>query len=186
MRASTEMGGRESEDSRTLHSLSWMVPTKPREQTKLSMPVSAADTPFLSAKRKVERANHHIEEAKTRIANFLANDFHPPFVDKDPKTGDLCLNVWHPGPHILPGFSTIVGDTVHNLRSALDHTISDIVRMCGGNDSDVHFPMHETRIELEKAIDRGLKKKIGPDLCRFIIKTIKPYRTGNYPSLGSQ
>jgi hypothetical protein len=145
------------------------------------MPVSAADTPFLSAQRKVERANHHIEEAKTRIANFLTNDFQPPFVDKDPETGNLRLNWWHPGQYILPGFATIVGDTVHNLRSAFDHTISEIVRMRGGNDSNVHFPMHETREELEKSIDRGLKKKIGPDLCGFIIETIKPYRTGNYP-----
>jgi hypothetical protein len=144
-------------------------------------PISLADTPFLSARRKIERANHHIKEVQSQIVAFLATDFHHPVVEKDPETGNLRLNFWHPGPHAMPGFGATIGDAVHNLRCALDHTISEIVRMCGGNDVNVHFPMHETREELKKSIDHGLKKKIGPELCSFIIETIKPYRCGNYP-----
>jgi hypothetical protein len=139
--------------------------------------VSLGDTPFLSARRKVERANHHIQETQSRIVAFVTTDYHPPFIDKDPETGNFRLNFWH----AIPDLGAMIGDAIHNLRCALDHTVSEIVRMLGGNDADVHFPMHETRKELEKSIDRGLKKKIGPELCSFIVETIKPYRTGNYP-----
>jgi hypothetical protein len=144
-------------------------------------PISLADTPFLSARRKIERANYHIDEAKSQIAAFLTTDFRRPFVEKDMETGNLRLNFWHPPRHAMPAFGATIGDAVHNLRCALDHTISEIVRMLGGNDVNVHFPMHETREELEKSIDHGLKKKIGPELCSFIVETIKPYRAGNYP-----
>ena len=136
---------------------------------------------FLSARRKIERANQHIKEAQSRINEFLAANFYPPFIDKDPKTGNLCGNFWEPSTQDLP-LGTVIGDVVHNLRSALDHTIAEIVRTLGGNDmsSDVHFPAHETRNKLKKAIDGGLKKKIGAELCDFIVDTIKPYKTGNY------
>jgi hypothetical protein len=139
--------------------------------------------PFFSARSKIERADQHIRDAQRRIDRFIATECHRPFADKDPDSGAIHLNFWYPGPYAVNGLGVIVGDAVHNLRSALDHMVSEIITIIGGNPNgrEAAFPMHETREELEISINRGLEKKIGADLCRFIIETIRPYKAGNFP-----
>ena len=76
----------------------------------------------------------------------------------------------------------MIGDALHNLRSALDILWHDIIRECGGTPSRyTRFPIRETADELEPAFKDMLKKKqIEIVVKNFLMSDIKPYKAGNY------
>ena len=70
----------------------------------------------------------------------------------------------------------IIGDAIHNLRSALDLAICELVakdtRWC-------KFPFHPTAEKLISAVTKGAIKVSGPAVVDAIINIIKPYKGGN-------
>jgi len=75
----------------------------------------------------------------------------------------------------------LLGDIIHNLRSALDHIATAIV----GNGNNVYFPFHqklENLMSSDGTIVCRKTKDIEATICnlgRFIIAEIKPYEAGN-------
>ena len=147
-------------------------------------------TRFAESALKVQRAYRHINEIQHHFATFLDSDFCKLHIETEPDTGHhlLKLDSLAPMPADIP---LSIGDTVHNLRAALDYLTSKVVRDAGGNDSRVSFPMHETRDALIASFEthpttgkkggNALIKDAAPDLVEIIVDTIKPYKTGNFP-----
>jgi hypothetical protein len=80
-----------------------------------------------------------------------------------------------PVPQFL---SAIIGDTVHNLRTALDLLACDLVRLNGRSVRGVYFPFCEKASDLSTVIkDRNLHRA-GDDIIRAI-KHLQPYKGGN-------
>ena len=74
--------------------------------------------------------------------------------------------------------SLIVGDVVHNLHTALDMAIWEIIPPdCRG--TDVKFPFYETRKQLEAQLNKGKIKIYAPAVADLIINKYKPYKEGN-------
>lgn len=68
---------------------------------------------------KLNRAEHHLESLRSDIEGFVKSDFYETVTEFDYK-GRLVArlkNVKDPPPEL----SILIGDCVHNLRSALDH-----------------------------------------------------------------
>ena len=80
----------------------------------------------------------------------------------------------------------IVGDAIHNLRSALDFAISDIEFLTTGvRDPHTSFPIRDTKDQLVAAVCGGLKKKIPKAVTDHIVNVVQPYRGGNGSSIWS-
>src|SRR6478672_4813867 len=87
------------------------------------MPETSVD--FSGAWRKVARAEKHRAELAVEVQAFLARK---PFASRHAKEPGECGATVH---HVYAvvreqppaGWSPIIGDVVHNLRSALDHAL---------------------------------------------------------------
>jgi hypothetical protein len=78
-------------------------------------------------------------------------------------------------------WSAIIGDVLHNLRSALDLIACDLHRITGGNPkeiSGVYYPFCKDRTELPQMIRQRRLGHIGKEF-RSIIEQTSPYKGGN-------
>lgn len=69
---------------------------------------------------KIERAKEHVDNLHREVVAFLESDSHEVVPENDPDTGEFVLVVRAlvPPPR---RWGTLIGDTAHNLRSALDY-----------------------------------------------------------------
>jgi hypothetical protein len=68
---------------------------------------------------KLNRADHHLRDVRVAVSEFVESDFYETTTELD-RRGRLvgrAHNVKRPKPHL----SVLIGDAVHNFRSALDH-----------------------------------------------------------------
>ena len=141
-----------------------------------------ANPTFKDARLKIERANQHITELNSLLKSFVDSDFYRLSVEKDADTGDHVLQfaVTKPVPE---GFSAIIGDALHNLRTVLDYVAVDIVTAGGGSTGYTSFPFRETREEVENAISGGQMKLAGADIVSLILDVVQPYNKGGNEAL---
>lgn len=134
---------------------------------------------FEGSKRKVEWAEKHIGDLQACVRAFNASDYYRLRVDKDGKTGNdrLKFEIAKSVPRDIP---LIIGDAIHNLRSALDFLTSDVVFLATGERSTyTKFPIHDTREKLVAALEGGTVKKASTDISSHILNIVKPYKGGN-------
>ena len=72
----------------------------------------------------------------------------------------------------------VLGDAVHNLRTALDLLACDLVRLNGQSAKGVHFPFAESEDGLDEQIKKKKFDRASPEAVR-LLKKIRPYRGGN-------
>lgn len=145
-----------------------------------TLPYKRQNMPFESAKLKVYRAKEHIYQLNSLLESWSKLDTYKVSVNEDAKTGfnTLSLEV----TETIPGDTALViGDVIHNFRSALDHVIYEVVTSAGGDGSRVQFPFQEDRKQLITGSSRYREiERISPKAAALIADTIKPYKTGNY------
>lgn len=134
---------------------------------------------FAGPESKIRRAQRLISELEACLQQFLRDGACSVEVHEDTTTGSHLLKVVTPKP--LPeDIPLIIGDAANNLRSALDILISAFIRKAGGNVAVGSLPVHETRENLEGALQRSEIQKMRPDVAQFILNTVKPYKDGNF------
>jgi hypothetical protein len=121
---------------------------------------------FDSAKQKIERADHHIAELERQFAAFIAKKPNRLSIQPNP-TGSLTLSVRF--VEKLPrAIAPIIGDAIHNLRSALDHATWEFVgRDHGTQNRYLKFPTGDSRISFESSCD-GIETP-----SQWVIDTVK-------------
>jgi hypothetical protein len=137
---------------------------------------------FNDSRLKIKRANQHIRELNDVLNTYMRSDFYSLAVELDAETGEefLCFRTIKQMPESVP---LIIGDAVHNLRTALDYLPCQIVRQAGGRTGYVKFPFRDTREELVAAVNGGEIKRAGTSVIATIIDEIKPYRQGGNGAL---
>lgn len=133
---------------------------------------------FQGPKLKVERAYKHISDLQSVLIEFLKTDFYRLHVEKN-VDGSNVLKFEMTGsiPQKMP---LIIGDAIHNLRSALDLMTCEIIMECGGTPSrDTNFYIREKRSELVGLVENGEIKIAGCDIVTLITDYIAPYKGGN-------
>jgi hypothetical protein len=135
---------------------------------------------YISASRlKVKRAKQHIDDINSAITGFLNSDFYAVSVDKDNEKGSnfLCIDI-KPTPFPFHGAALVIGDALHNLRSALDILYYGFV---SGPTDWTTFPIRDTREELIVPLNSALEKKqITSAVYDLVLDGIKPYAIGNH------
>jgi len=133
--------------------------------------------PLEGSKLKLERAKEHIRQLETEIRAFHERNPYRIVVEEEPQSGDQIYRVKikeQPSPR----WATIIGDIVHNLRSALDLLTNDLVRTnCKTPNRRTGFPIYESAKKFEtqffSKVDGASTKAIR------IIGRLKPYKGGN-------
>jgi len=134
---------------------------------------------FTGARLKIERADKHIGDLADVLAIFLKSDFYRLSVEKNAEGHDaLTLESTTPLPSDV---ALILGDALHNLRSALDHVAYEVIANTGETPSrHVAFPIAKGRQELVDALRGGeIEAAAGAALVRVIVDTVRPYKGGN-------
>lgn len=120
---------------------------------------------------KRNRAEHHLKLIETRIADFFDSDPYSVLTDSHPELGvyHACLVY----PKKLPGreLALMVGDCVHNMRSALDYIAWELAGASIA-DTETMFPIYETDIGFRKNAPRRIKR-LPPD-AQTLIERLQP------------
>lgn len=135
---------------------------------------------FEAARSKIKWANKHITDLNDALKAFIQTDFCDFAVEHNPQTGDYVLAITH--KLSLPcEIGLMVGDALHNLRSALDIAYVEAVMLAGCTPSDrTQLRFFNTRDELISTLGKGILQT-APDIVDVIADLVKPYATGNNP-----
>lgn len=127
---------------------------------------------------KIERARKYVDEADTFIRSYLDKKPFTVSYKRDPKTRRLIYfvsSIQEPDPQL----SGIVGDALHNLRSALDHIAYQLVLIGTGQlpSRRVYFPIWDDQAKYES---EGRRQIDGakPEAVKAV-DIVKPYKGGN-------
>ncbi|MEX1208308.1 MAG: hypothetical protein WEE36_06825 [Acidimicrobiia bacterium] len=134
--------------------------------------------PLQGPRLKLERANRHIDELKEAIDRWGAtNPQERIATENDPEPGDLTyrIRVKREPP---PEWGPIVGDALHNLRTALDLLAEQLILNGGEAPTDTSgFPLGWSKKVFENTVANKLPGVSGRALR--IVKAMKPYNGGN-------
>jgi len=131
---------------------------------------------------KIARADEHAQVLEREVQAFF---------DRDPPPLGTSFGYFDPasGWHLVYGFvreapplrlGVILGDLVHNVRSALDHLVWQLVLLNGETPSRANaFPIASTEGDWEAGVDRRLAGVSSNH--RAIIQSVQPYKGPNGP-----
>ncbi len=132
---------------------------------------------LLSTIAKIERAKEHVRNLKDEIGTFWSSNRYVITPEDDPETGDEVFR-FHGDLQLPPHWGVIIGETVHNLRSALDHLAWQLVLANGGKPNRAtEFPIFEVSDEYESKVEGKIKGASNEAVC--IAKSLKLYKGGN-------
>jgi hypothetical protein len=129
---------------------------------------------FADCYLKIERAKQHVRDLHARMSKLTADDSYVITVEADANGGDDSIKL--AAVEVVPGeLLCIIGDAIHNLRTALDFAMNHMVR---NPTKFTKFPVRDSRKELVDAINGGLKTYASEDIVKFIVDFVQPYPNG--------
>jgi hypothetical protein len=135
------------------------------------MAIDASVGRFYGVQAKIDRAGKHIEEIGSEIRAFRERQ---PYRIKIEGRDHRLQIVEQPNPL----WALIIGDAVHNMRSALDHLAWQLVEAGGGTSGwATQFPITPKAESLENEISRRVAG--ASSVAIEAIRRTKPYQGGN-------
>lgn len=127
----------------------------------------------------MNRAQFHLNTLKESIDAFFESKPYEIVREVNPNTNELfgVLRVKRECP---PAWGILVGDFIHNLRSALDHLVWQLVIHETGNPPtafDTQFPIFQTEAGYNTRGEPVRLKGVGAK-AKVLIKTLQPFHTG--------
>jgi hypothetical protein len=137
------------------------------------------ENPLSGAKLKFARARQQIKSLDNEIRAFLKTRPYVPIFNFDKNARDLTVRV-KIERYPPPMWGIYIGEIAHNLRSALDHIVWQIVALNTGREPRTkqnQFPIFESEAGFK---DRGIKKFLIHAGCQAInlIQSEQPFSTG--------
>ncbi len=86
---------------------------------------------FSSARLKIDRAHTHIKDLEGQFKSFVERKPHRFGIKHDEKTGQPVIEIRFV-EDVPAELAVVIGDAVHNMRCALDHTIWELIGWDGG------------------------------------------------------
>jgi hypothetical protein len=127
------------------------------------------------ANLRVERAGKHLEELKTLIASLGGDDdANDASVQYDAHAGEPIFTF---DPPVPPLASILCGETVYNLRAALDYLVYALAILDTGKiQHGTQFPIDDAPDRFAQSIERGRLKGLN---CAHVanIKSLQPYNS---------
>src|SRR5580693_6720736 len=139
--------------------------------------------PFDASKIKLNRAAKHLEELEGEVSAYLSGApcaivVEPFFSDANQDTFGTRAWIARIRKPVPLSLSAIIGDVVHNLRTALDLLACDLVRLNGNSTKGVYFPFCDIGTDLPHVIRARHLNRAGSDVVQ-VIHSLKPFKGGN-------
>lgn len=137
---------------------------------------------LLGARAKISRAEHHLSDLNSRLRSLFASqpDRSGARHQYNPERQELIISL-EKAAELGPQVSLIIGDCIHNARSALDHMVCQLAilnRASRDAITKTAFPVYLTEPEFNNFADRKVKPFITSDAFAEI-KKLQPYYAGN-------
>ena len=126
---------------------------------------------------KIQWAKQHIDNLGRARISFLGTDAYFGIPKFDPETNRTQF-ILRSVPDIPSDISLLLGDAIHNLRTALDHLACELVRSTGISDPKVYFPICKTE-DIYEAESDGKTKGMPPE-AKKLIDRLCPYGGKNH------
>jgi len=140
-------------------------------------PVKAPIRPFLGPKLKIERAYSHLAEIERELAGFWKSHPYHFLIGKHQGANEISIMCMINSS--TARFSCVVGDIIHNLRSALDHLASDLVAISGGNIKRAYFPTGKDVAGFKSATKNKIEDAGASPEAVAAIQRLETHATGN-------
>jgi hypothetical protein len=128
---------------------------------------------------KLGRAEEHLDTLDARIGEYFADKPYVSVREYDPQhnTRLAGIRITKRPPTDL---ALVIGDYLHNLRSALDHLAWELVIASGGKPSPrTEFPIYkDARVYQRKTSGIAIRPCIAPHVGTFI-EGLQPYHQGD-------
>lgn len=126
---------------------------------------------------KLQRAKHHLDDLVEAIKRFYETDPYDGVIQDNPETQRREFTVTRADP--LPDeLAVICGDAVHNLRSALDHLVWQLIIANGGKpNQNAAFPIWGSESKF-KSSRPGYAKGVSKQALDLLYG-LKPYKGGS-------
>jgi hypothetical protein len=126
---------------------------------------------------KVDRAVYHIKALETAIQQFMDSNPYDAVRETDAKSGDYSFRL-KVHREIPLAWAALIGDAVHNLRSALDHLMVELVLANGGRPTKAtEFPIFQN---LQAYDTKAAGKMTGASQQAIdLINAARSYKGGN-------
>jgi hypothetical protein len=132
--------------------------------------------PLLGCRVKINRAKKHLADLKAAIDAFDALHPYGVMIDKKTETGYEVHRFWLNVP-IPNDWGGILGDCVHNLRSALDLLAVELIKDGGGTPGDyASFPISSDPVHFRTSAITRINGA-SADAIK-IVEGLKPYSGG--------
>lgn len=136
---------------------------------------------FTEARLKLKRANEHIAEVNRRVGAVVNPANQTTWSDTDLESRLQTVHYRFDKLGDLPDIALILGDAVHNLKTALDYswlkTITALAPSAVGNYAK--FPVYPTLKQLKSVLMGRSMNTTAPSLFRLIVDETKPDSGGN-------
>src|SRR5262245_55828519 len=136
--------------------------------------------PLLGIRNKIKRAHNQLMAAQSEIDVFFAKRPYELVVERSPDGLEVYAVVKERHPVDLM-LSVIAGEIVHDMRSALDHLVWELVIKETGappTTNKTQFPIFITREGYDsKRGERSLLHGVGTR-AKAIIRSLQPFETG--------
>jgi hypothetical protein len=98
--------------------------------------------PFVAPRLKLQRARRHIDELDREATAFLGRKPFRLVIEHPPGWTGEPMHAWtvRLRENVPLEWSAIIGNAIHDLRSALDLLACDLVRITGKSTKGVYFP----------------------------------------------
>ena len=130
---------------------------------------------FENAKLKSEWAKHHIRELETQFRAFIERNPYRVGAGHNANTGKTAIRlIFH--EKLPTSVALIIGDAVHNMRTALDHMTWELIGLDGGTqDRYLKFPTGDNRVNFESSC-QGIKTPT--QAIRDLLKSLEAFPSG--------
>jgi hypothetical protein len=133
---------------------------------------------FAAAKFKIERAKKHIADLSAIVSTLP--DAYVSTIEPNAKLGQTIKYTPPDVTQIAAEMAVIIGDALHNLRTAIEYSYLGAVQRHAPSVCDKYtkFPTGETRKNVEDALRNRKLDVLCPNLFNWIVTNVKPYVVG--------
>ncbi len=137
----------------------------------------------LSARAKFTRAEKHRRELNGQITRFRERYSYTLSIEDDPGAHESVHEIRY-GRRIPAQWQPILGDCLHNYRSALDHLVWEVCRIHSTRNEHRQFPINVSRDQFLSRYRNhiGVVPPTGRVATAF--EALQPYKRANRPAEG--
>jgi|SRR5579864_426105 len=138
---------------------------------------------FESACSKTERAYHQLKTLEAKVGPFFADNPYPIRHEFNAECTECRFYISVTKPLPQREWGLIIGDCIHNARSALDHLIWELSEIFSGpapTDTDTQFPIYDAphpTMPFSLRAERRIKRL--PVYAQALVEQLQPYRAPN-------